>query len=107
MALPGFTGDFDHFAVDEIGGRLFLAGEDHKTVEVFDLRRLTALRASLVSARRTPSFIFPNPIEFLSLTATKVFSESFAGRIIPKKPTLQDWRAQTRRVSMQPRKLST
>jgi DNA-binding beta-propeller fold protein YncE len=38
MALPGFTGDFDHFAVDEKGGRLFLAGEDHKTVEVFDLK---------------------------------------------------------------------
>ena len=38
VALPGFTGDFDHFAVDEKGGRLFLAGEDHKTVEVFDLK---------------------------------------------------------------------
>jgi DNA-binding beta-propeller fold protein YncE len=38
IALPGFTGDFDHFAVDEKGGRLFLAGEDHKTVEVFDLK---------------------------------------------------------------------
>src|SRR5260370_27787237 len=25
MALPGFTGDFDHFAVDGKGGRLFLA----------------------------------------------------------------------------------
>ncbi len=36
--LPGFTGDFDHFAVDEKGSRLFLAGEDHKTVEVFDLQ---------------------------------------------------------------------
>jgi DNA-binding beta-propeller fold protein YncE len=36
--LPGFTGDFDHFAADLKGNRLFLAGEDHKTVEVFDLR---------------------------------------------------------------------
>jgi DNA-binding beta-propeller fold protein YncE len=35
--LPGFTGDFDHFAVDLNGKRLFLAAEDHKTVEVFDL----------------------------------------------------------------------
>jgi DNA-binding beta-propeller fold protein YncE len=35
--LPGFTGDFDHFAVDLKGKRLFLAAEDHKTVEVFDL----------------------------------------------------------------------
>ena len=35
--LPGFTGDFDHFAVDLKGQRLFLTAEDHKTVEVFDL----------------------------------------------------------------------
>ncbi len=44
--LPGFSGDFDHFAVDEKGGRLFLAAEDHKTVEVFDLqtgRRLKSI----------------------------------------------------------------
>ena len=43
--LPGFTGDFDHFAVDLKGKRLFLAAEDHKTVEVFDLdgKRLTSI----------------------------------------------------------------
>jgi WD40 repeat protein len=36
--MPGFTGDFDHFGVDVKGNRLFLAAEDQKTVEVFDLR---------------------------------------------------------------------
>lgn len=36
--VPGVTGDFDHFAADQKGGRLFLAGEDHKTLEVFDLK---------------------------------------------------------------------
>jgi hypothetical protein len=35
--MPGFTGDFDHFGLDLRGNRLFLAAEDHKTVEVFDL----------------------------------------------------------------------
>jgi hypothetical protein len=35
--LPGFSGDFDHFALDLNGKRLFLTAEDHKTVEVFDL----------------------------------------------------------------------
>jgi DNA-binding beta-propeller fold protein YncE len=35
--LPGYTGDFDHFAVDKERGRLLLAAEDHGTVEVFDL----------------------------------------------------------------------
>src|SRR5882757_4320018 len=36
--MPGFTGDFDHFGLDRKGNRLFLAAEENKTVEVFDLR---------------------------------------------------------------------
>src|SRR5258708_36100667 len=36
--MPGFSGDFDHFGLDLKGNRLFLAAEEHKTVEVFDLR---------------------------------------------------------------------
>jgi DNA-binding beta-propeller fold protein YncE len=35
--LPGYSGDFDHFAADVKGNRLFLAAEDHHTLEVFDL----------------------------------------------------------------------
>jgi WD40 repeat protein len=35
--LPGFTGDLDHFGLDLHGNRLFLASEDQKTIEVFDL----------------------------------------------------------------------
>jgi DNA-binding beta-propeller fold protein YncE len=35
--MPGFIGDFDHFGLDLKGKRLFLAAEEHKTVEVFDL----------------------------------------------------------------------
>ncbi len=38
VELPGYTGDFDHFAVDEARGRLLLAAEDHGTLEVFDLK---------------------------------------------------------------------
>jgi len=38
IPMPGFTGDFDHFGFDLKGNRLFLASEDQKTVEVFDLR---------------------------------------------------------------------
>ena len=38
IPMPGFTGDFDHFGLDRKGNRLFLAAEEHKTVEVFDLR---------------------------------------------------------------------
>lgn len=43
--LPGFSGDFDHFAVDLGGNRLFLAAEEHKTVEVFDLHTGKWLRS--------------------------------------------------------------
>jgi DNA-binding beta-propeller fold protein YncE len=39
VPMPGFEGcDFDHFDCDLKGNRLFLAAEDHKTVEVFNLR---------------------------------------------------------------------
>src|SRR5947207_13657464 len=31
--LPGYSGDFDHFAVDLARNRLLLAAEDHGTVE--------------------------------------------------------------------------
>src|SRR4029077_1941840 len=59
VALPGFTGDFDHFAVDENGGRLFLAGEDHKTVEVFDLK--TGRRLKSIAGFGTPHSIIYLP----------------------------------------------
>ena len=34
--LPGYTGDFDHFAIDPKDGRVFLAGEESAELEVFD-----------------------------------------------------------------------
>ncbi len=42
--LPGYTGDFDHFAVDYDRSRLLLAAEDHGTLEVFDLKTSAHLR---------------------------------------------------------------
>jgi DNA-binding beta-propeller fold protein YncE len=44
VELPGYQGDFDHFEVDLKGGRLFLAAEDHDTLEVFDLKSLKHLK---------------------------------------------------------------
>ena len=35
--MPDFAGDFDHFASDLKGNRLFLSAEEHQSVEVFDL----------------------------------------------------------------------
>lgn len=42
--LPGYTGDFDHFAVDFDRNRLLLAAEDHGTLEVFDLKSTAHLK---------------------------------------------------------------
>jgi DNA-binding beta-propeller fold protein YncE len=44
VELPGYTGDFDHFAVDYDRNRLLLAAEDHGTLEVFDLNNSGHLR---------------------------------------------------------------
>lgn len=35
---PGYSGDLDHFGVDVRGNRLFLAAEDHGSVELFNLK---------------------------------------------------------------------
>jgi len=43
--LPGYSGDFDHFAVDFDRNRLLLAAEDHGTLEVFDLKTSAHLRS--------------------------------------------------------------
>jgi DNA-binding beta-propeller fold protein YncE len=59
VPVPGVSGDFDHFAVDEKGGRLFLAGEDHKTLEVFDLT--TGRHIKSVAGFGTPHSIFYLP----------------------------------------------
>lgn len=42
--LPGYSGDFDHFAVDFDRNRLLLAAEDHGTLEIFDLKTSAHLR---------------------------------------------------------------
>ena len=44
ITLPGYSGDFDHFAIDRQRGRLLLAAEDHATLEVFDLQTTKHLR---------------------------------------------------------------
>jgi DNA-binding beta-propeller fold protein YncE len=41
--LPGYSGDFDHFAADYDHNRLILAAEDHGTLEVSDLKTLDHL----------------------------------------------------------------
>jgi len=59
--MPGISGDFDHFAVDLEGHRLFLVGEDHKTLEIL----------SLTSGKRIKSLTgFSTPHSVLYLPAS-------------------------------------
>ena len=55
--LPGYEGDFDHFAIAAPEGRLFLAGEDGGALEVFDLNT-GALIKSLPGYDAPHSFIY-------------------------------------------------
>jgi DNA-binding beta-propeller fold protein YncE len=52
VELPAIDGDFDHFGVDVSGNRLFLAAEEHHTVELFDLKTGAPLRS--ISGFDTP-----------------------------------------------------
>ena len=57
--LPTYQGDFDHFGADVKGNRLFLAGEDGGTLEVFDLRSGAHLKT--VEGMETPHAIHYEP----------------------------------------------
>jgi DNA-binding beta-propeller fold protein YncE len=57
--LPGYSGDFDHFGLDIAGDRLFLAAEDHGTLEVFRLS--TGEHLKTVTGVETPHSIFYMP----------------------------------------------
>ena len=58
--LPGYSGDFDHFTADVKGNRLFLAAEDHGTLEVLQaVRPARTSRPSPGSRPRTASSTSP------------------------------------------------
>lgn len=60
VTLPGYHGDFDHFAVDRARGRILLAAEDHGTLEVFSLSDGNHLR-TVKGAIETPHSILVRP----------------------------------------------
>lgn len=68
--LPGYEGDFDHFAVDVPGNRLFLAAEDHGTLEVFNLSNL-AREKTIKGPIETPhSILYMPDVHKLLVTET-------------------------------------
>lgn len=60
VTLPGYHGDFDHFAVDRERGRILLAAEDHGTLEVFSLKTGDHLR-TVKDGIETPHSILVRP----------------------------------------------
>jgi DNA-binding beta-propeller fold protein YncE len=70
--LPEYSGDFDHFAVDVRGNRLFLAGEDGGTLEVFDL-------ASGKRVKTMKGFGTPHAIHYISNTNRLIVTDSSDG----------------------------
>ncbi len=68
--LPGYEGDFDHFAADVAGNRLFMAAEDHGTLEVFSLDGLARL-ATVKGPIETPhSILYMPDVHKLLVTET-------------------------------------
>jgi DNA-binding beta-propeller fold protein YncE len=90
--LPGYTGDFDHFAVDHDRNRLLLAAEDHGTLEVFNLQ--TSVHERTVTG-------FGNPH---SILVRKGVDTVFITDSTPKGPTIRnaDTYAKLKSVPMTP-----
>ena len=76
--LPGYEGDFDHFAVDLSGKRLFLAAEDHGTLEVFNLDTLAPLKTVKGPIEAPHSILYlPDVRKLLVTDHTKALSHYF------------------------------
>src|SRR2546429_1756055 len=80
--MPGYTGDFDHFAYDLPSRRLWLAAEDHGTLDIFDLKT-GALRKSLRGVVDTPHGVFYLP-QKKRLIVTDSGGEAMATPIIDR-----------------------
>src|SRR5438477_12290063 len=70
--VPNFEGDFDHVAADVKGNRLFLAGEEKGTLEVFDL-------ASGKHLKTVKGFEEPHAIHFIPDANRLVVTDSGDG----------------------------
>src|ERR1700716_4327554 len=70
--VPKFEGDFDHFAADVKGNRLFLAGEEKGTLEVFDLKTAKHLKT-------VQGFEEPHAIHFMPDTNRLIVTNSGDG----------------------------
>lgn len=68
--LPGYEGDFDNFAADVAGDRLFLAAEDHGKLEVFKLSTLAPLKTVKGPIETPHSILYMPDVRKLLVTET-------------------------------------
>ena len=85
--LAGYSGDFDHFAVDLAGNRLFLAAEDHGTLEVFDLT--SGAHSRTVTGVETPHSVFfiPDANRLLVADSGPGMTKVLEPRSAPRQPS--------------------
>jgi DNA-binding beta-propeller fold protein YncE len=76
--LPGYSGDFDHFEVDEKDGRLFLAGEDGGALKVFDLKTGALIQS-------VPGFDAPHSMLYRPATGELVVIANTGSRVLDAK----------------------
>jgi DNA-binding beta-propeller fold protein YncE len=69
--FPGYTGDFDHFAIDTRDNKVFVAGEEFHEVEVLD--RTTGALIKRISGYGAPHSLLymPDTIEMLVIDGEK------------------------------------
>jgi len=84
VTLPGYTGDFDHFAIDRLRGRLLVAAEDHATLEIFDLK--TGNHLKTISGFGAPHSILirPSSTNILVTDSDKMTAVLDAGTYVRK-----------------------
>src|SRR5260370_9184145 len=69
ILMPGIKADFDQLGAEVKGNRLFLAAEEHKTVEVFDLKTGKHLHS-------VPGFDAPHQIVYVPQNNTILVTDS-------------------------------
>lgn len=74
ISVEGVKGEFDHFAIDLVHHRLYLAAEDQKTVEVLDLTTQKQIDSIKLFQR-------PHGLIFLPKTSTLIVADGGDGTI--------------------------
>jgi DNA-binding beta-propeller fold protein YncE len=91
VTLPGYSGDFDHFAVDSARGRILLAAEDHATLEVFDLKTGKHLRTvsgfgaphSILVRPNSPTILVTDSDKMTHILDADTYSEKASVKLTP------------------------